>query len=129
MQTQTNPQITNCHRNIMGTVSFDAKFAGMRKAQDFIVYPMQDSGETITIQSEHRFGKLDLATGKGIISANRAQYANGIWLQICLVNKTASLFKVAADDLQTLRGWIKSTGGIEVGASFVKCDNTGALAL
>ncbi len=129
MQTQTAPQISNCHRNIMGTLSFDAKFSGMRKAQDFIVYPMQDSGETISIQSEHRFGKLDLATGKGIISANRAQYANGMWLQLCLVHRTALAFELATEDRETLRQWIKSTGGVEVGSSFVKCDNTGALAL
>ena len=31
--------ISNIHKNCMGTVSFDAKFAGMRKPQDFIVYP------------------------------------------------------------------------------------------
>lgn len=121
--------ITNCKRNCMGTVSFDGKFPGMRKPQDFIVYPMQDSGEIITIQSDHRFGSIDLATGKGILSANRAQYANSIWLAICRATKTAIAIELAAEDLQTLRGWIKSTGGTEVGTAGVVCDNTGALAL
>jgi len=122
-------QITNCHRNIMGTVSFDGLFAGMRKAADFIVYPMQDSGERISIQSDHRFGQLNLETGLLILSANRAQYANALWLGLCCRNGTAKRETLAAEDLQTLRGWIKSTGGVEVGGSFVKCDNTGALAL
>lgn len=122
-------KISNLNRNIMGTVSFDGQCAGMRKPQDFIVYPMQDSGERITIQSEHRFGRLDLATGKGILSANKTQYANSIWFAMCVARRTAVAIQLEAEDLQTLRGWIKSTGGVEVGASFVKCDNTGAIAL
>jgi hypothetical protein len=122
-------QIRNCKRNIMGTVSFDGKFSGMRNPQDFIVYPMQDSGPNITIQSDHRFGQIDLETGKGVLSANRAQYANAPWLGLCVINRTAIDVELATEDRETLRQWIKSTGGIEVGASFVKCDNTGALAL
>lgn len=122
-------QITNCKKNIMGTVSFDGLFTGMRKAQDFVVYPMQDSGTVISIQSDHRFGRVDLATGRGILSANRAQYANSMFLSMCVATKTAVAITLEAEELQTLRGWIKSTGGTLVGASFVKCDNTGALAL
>ena len=112
----------------MGTVSFHGRFPGMRKPQDFIVYPMQDSGETIAIQSEHRFGRLDLATGRGILSANRQQYANGLWLSLCMARGTAVGFELATEELQTLRQWIKSSGGVEVGG-VVKCCNIGALAL
>jgi hypothetical protein len=129
MSQPENASIRNCHKNIMGTVSFDGKFQGMRKPQDFIVYPMQDSGENITIQSNHRFGQIDLGTGEGIISANRAQYANAPWLGLCVLNNTATTFQLANEDRETLRQWIKSTGGVLVGESFVKCDNTGALAL
>lgn len=124
--------ITNCTKNCLGTVSFDGKFAGMRKPQDFIVYPMQDSGEIITIQSDHRFGQINLATGKGVLSANRAQYANTIWLAMSIRDKTAVAIEFAAEDLQALREWIKSTGGPMVGgnnALRMYCDNTGALAL
>lgn len=121
--------ITNCHRNIMGTLSFDGLFPTMRKPQDFIVYPMQDSGERITIQSDHRFGYIDLASGKAVLSANRQQYANSIWLAQCIRARTVAIFELSEEDRQTLRQWIKSTGGVEVGSSFVKCDNTGALAL
>lgn len=113
----------------MGTLSFDAQFAGMRKPQEFIVYPMQDSGERITIQSNHRFGQMDLSTGKGILSANRADYANSVWLAVCYQARTAIAIELSVEDTQALRQWIKSTGGIEVGSSFVKSDNTGAMAL
>lgn len=121
--------ISNCTKNIMGTVSFDGKFAGMRKAQDFIVYPMQDSGEVITIQGDHRFGKIDLATGRGVLSAHRDCYANGVWLAVCMQVGSAVPVELPAEDVQTLRQWIKSTGGLLVGSSIVKSDNTGAMAL
>jgi hypothetical protein len=121
--------ITNCKRNIMGTVSFDGKCAGMRKPQDFIVYPMQDSGETITIQSEHRFGRIDLATGSCILSENKAQYANSITLALSIARGKAVHTLVPAEDLQTLRQWVKSTGGLLVGNSVVKSENIGAMAL
>jgi hypothetical protein len=122
-------QIANCHKNSMGTVSFDGRFPGMNKPQDFIVYPMQDSGEEIRIQSDHRFGSIDLATGEGVLSANRADYANSVWLHLCMIRGTAKVFKLEAEELQTLRQWVKSTGGLLVGSSIVKCDNTGAMAL
>ena len=120
--------ISNLSKNIMGTVSFDGKFTGMRKAQDFIVYPMQDSGERISIQSDNRFGQIDLATGNGVLSTSHS-YANWIWLSNCIVHRTAIAIALTAEDTQTLRQWIKSTGGLEVGSSIVKSDNTGAMAL
>lgn len=121
--------INNCHKNIMGTVSFEGLFSGMRKAQDFIVYPMQESSEEIQIQSDHRFGRIDLSTGKGVISANRANYANSVWLQLCEIHGTSKSFELDKEELQTLRQWIKSTGGLLVGESFVKTENIGAIAL
>lgn len=121
--------ISNCRKGIMGTVEFDGKFPSMRKTQDFIVYPMQESGSVITIQSEHRFGQIDLETGRGIISANRGQYANSLWLALCKMQKTAVEFTLVAEDAQTLRQWVKSTGGLAVGRSIVISDNTGAMAL
>ncbi len=121
--------ITSCKKNIMGTVSFDGQFPGMNKAQDFIVYPMQDSSEEIRVQSDHRFGVINLATGEGVMSANRAQYANSMWLQLCQIRGTAKTFTLASEEVQTLRQWVKSTGGLLVGSSIVLSDNTGAMAL
>lgn len=117
--------ISNIRKNIMGTVSFDGKLPGMRKAQDFIVYPMQDSGTTVTVQSDTRIGRIDLETGEVKMSQSHAGGAYSVHLQFDkLVTST-----LAAEDLQTLRQWVKSTGGVEVGSSLVKCDNTGAIAL
>lgn len=122
-------KITNPSRNSLGTASFDGLCVGMRKPQEFIVYPMEKSGESITIQSDHRYGRIDLATGAGILSANKKQYASGIWLSLCIWRKTAVPIQLTPADLVVLRNAIKATGGLLVGDSFVKCDNTGALAL
>lgn len=53
-------------QNCMGTLSFEAKFNGMRKPQDFIVYPMKAGNETgrILIQSDTRIGYIYLDSGK-----------------------------------------------------------------
>lgn len=126
---QTKLQVSNCHRNIMGTVSFMGRFPGMRKEQDFIVYPMRDSGPEIRIQSDNYFGRLNLDTGSGILSARRAQYANNLWLDICIMRGKSSNLSLAQEELQTLRQWVKSSGGLLVGESFIKTDNTGAMAL
>lgn len=120
--------ISNCRKNIMGTASFDGQFPTMRKADDFIVYPMQDSSTRITIQSDHRFGQIDLETGRGIVSARRAQYANSVWLALCVARRTAVAFELPTEDREVLRQWVKSTGGLLVGG-VVKSDNTGAIAL
>jgi hypothetical protein len=106
-------QIGGYRRNIMGTVSFTGKFPGMRKVQEFIVYPLQDAGEVITVQSDNRVGKIDLGTGAGAVCLNRGP---GVFIQL------------ADEDRQALRHWVKSTGGVEVGG-VVKCDNMGAIAL
>lgn len=122
--------ISNCHKNMMGTVSFDGKFPGMRKAQDFIVYPMHDSGTEIRIQSGNRFGRIDLDDGKTILSASSGSaHAGGTWLTVCEIRGTASRFVLAEEDRATLRQWVKSSGGLLVGRSIVLTDNTGAMAL
>lgn len=121
-------QILSPKRNSLGTISFDGQFPGMNKPQDFIVYPMQDSGTEIRVQSDHRFGTIDLATGQGVISANRAQYANGVWLAMCQIRGTSKAFRLSEEETRTLRQWVKSTGGVLIG-SLILSDNTGALAL
>jgi hypothetical protein len=63
-------KILNIKKNCMGTLSFDAKFNGMRKPQDFIVYPMHKDQATdkIKIQSDTRIGYIYLETGDIVIA-------------------------------------------------------------
>lgn len=71
-------EISNVRKNIMGTASFDAKFDGMRKAQDFIVYPMKDSAESALIQSDTRIGRINMQTGAVILSKPHSSGAYGV---------------------------------------------------
>ena len=123
--------LTNYKKNLMGTTSFTATFKGMRKPDEFIVYPLHEAATVIQIQSGNRFGRLDLDTGLGILSANSGKRHNGgEWLTLCQLKGSAVPIALAEEDRQILRSWVKSTGAVGlVGSSFIKTNNSGALAL
>lgn len=114
--------ISNIHRNIMGTISFDAKFDGMRKAQDFIVYPMNKNASVAEIQSSTRFGKIDLASGKVVISKPKANGAGSLQLAISPTDGGT----LSQDDLNNLKASIRDTAGASVGSAGVVSDNSAA---
>lgn len=64
----------------VGAIHFDAKFKGMRKVQDFVVYPVKAGETTIKIQSDTRIGLINLETGVCTISASHPGGAYGIHL-------------------------------------------------
>lgn len=70
--TANNTMIGKISKNIMGTTSFEMKITGMRKMQDFIVYPITDATKPLLIQSDTRIGYLDHKTGKGIMSKSHS---------------------------------------------------------
>jgi hypothetical protein len=122
--------ITDCKKNIMGTIDFQGQFGTMRKAQDFIVYPMQDAGSVIHIQSDNRFGAIDLDTGKGLVSPACKGHAGAAALQLSIMDKTA--VPITLDDATrlTLREAVKKTGSLlPVGNSVVQVENPGAVEL
>ena len=122
--------IANIHKNCMGTASFDAKFGKMRKAQNFVTYPIHSdmNGETITIQSEHRFAIIKIASGEMLLSANHAQYANSMRLQMDIINGKAERLTIDKTDLEPLLAFIRGTVGAMVGdnAMCVYTDNSKA---
>lgn len=117
-------QLSNIHRNIMGTISFDLKIKGMRKPQDFIVYPIAagESNKSIKIQSDTRIGKIDLNGGVGVMSQSHAGGAYGVHL--AMDKKT--VFKLSDADLETLKVRISGTAGDRVGSRGIVTDNSGA---
>jgi hypothetical protein len=128
MSKQTNAIITNIHKNIMGTNSFDMKLPNMRKPQDFIVYPIskKQDWEEINIQSENRFGRLNLLTGKGVMSTPKG-YANSMHLMWDEARKQAVEFEVTAEDLELLKEKIKGTASAMAGTNgVIYSDNSGA---
>ena len=55
------------------------KVANMKKEQDFTLYPY-DGGDTILLQSDKRFARVNLKTGEGFINSTNKNYANSIAL-------------------------------------------------
>ena len=115
--------ITNMRKNIMGTLSFDGKFAGMRKAQDFIVYPMKEAEYLATIQSDTRIGTIDIVTGEVVLSPS---YKSGAYfVHLALAKPTGTL---SAEQLLMLKAQIMGTASGKAGSNgIVFTDNSGAL--
>ncbi len=118
-------KISNMKRNIMGTLSFDMKVEGMKLPQDFIVYPMNAGDTSIKIQSDKRFGRLNLSTGEGVMNKKNVNNASSIHLS----RGDNMTFKLTSSQLSSLKNAIKNTGGKSVGNAGISSDNSGAMEL
>ena len=117
--------LTNIRKNCMGTVSFDAKFNGMRKLQDFIVYPINtnDPAKSILIQSDTRMGQICLSTGVVCMSKSHASGAYGVHLA-----EAMPVGALSSEDLLMLKASIMTTASGKAGTNgIVYCDNSAAL--
>lgn len=117
-------EILGLKRNFMGTTDVEMKISGMRKPQSFIVYPISkdDSKEIITIQSETRIGKIDLSTGRGLMSQS---HSNGAYFVHFQMDKLIP-FTISESDLEDLKMQIFKTAGDNVGSRGIVSDNSGA---
>lgn len=118
--------VKNIHRNIMGTISFDAKFEGMRKEQDFIVYPMNEKTETISCQSDSRWLSINVKTGSCEITSSQSGHHNSWMLAIQSASGKSKKFTLDESELIELKAAIFKTGGKSVGRSIVLSDNSAA---
>ena len=57
------------------------KVANMKKEQEFTLYPYS-GGDDIYLQSDKRFARVNLRSGKGIIDSKNHNYPNGITLSM-----------------------------------------------
>ena len=121
---EVNTEVIAVKGNIMGTTSLELKIKGMKKPQDFIVYPIsaERAGKPIMIQSDTRFGYLDLNSGMGLMSQS---HPNGAYSYHFSVDKKVP-FKISESDLKKIKEHISSTAGSKVGKSIVFSDNSGA---
>ena len=109
--------LSNFRKNIMGTVSFDGQFPGMRKAQEFIVYPMTGSETHIRAQSNKKMMRISLRDGA--VLAYPGKYSLG---------RPTTIHALCAADLLLLKSNIMSTADGKAGTNGVMwCDNSGAL--
>ncbi len=115
--------IKNIKIGMTGTVCFDGKFKGMRKSQDFVTYPMKDYDGKAKIQSDTRFGFIDLKTGEVSMSKPRANYANYVWYQMS--DKVIS--QLTEEELEAFKAFIFDSAGPMAGNNgLMFCDNSGA---
>lgn len=122
--------LDSIRKNCMGTISFNMMYKGMRKVDDFIVYPKSsdDTDSVIIIQSGRRFGKLDLNTGKSIIAVG--DNANSITLSMQIALKTAKCVMFTPEQCQQLKERILGTYSSKAGTNGIMySDNTGVIGL
>lgn len=122
--------LDSIRKNCMGTISFNMMYKGMRKVDDFIVYPKSasDTDAIIRIQSNRRFGQLDLNTGKCIMSVGGG--ANSIELQLQMVYGTAKAVLFTPEQCQQLKERILGTYSSKAGTNGIMySDNTGVIGL
>lgn len=117
-------EVLNIKKNIMGTISIILKIKGMRKEQDFILYPITKECTSLKIQSSTRIATLDL-NGKGKMSKSHANGAYFVHLQMDLLTP----FEFSQKDWQQIVDYIGTTKGDLVGESVVKTDNSGAKSI
>jgi hypothetical protein len=117
-------EVFGLKRNIMGTTDIEMKISGMRKAQDFIVYPIgaDDAGNVITIQSDTRIGQINLVKGVGVMSQSHSNGAYFVHLQMDKLTP----FTISESDLQNIKSHIFKTAGDNVGSRGIVSDNSGA---
>lgn len=119
--------IANIRRNIMGTVSFDGQFQGMRKPQDFIVYPMhsEDQAGNAKIQSDTRIGFINMESGTVTLSRPKSGGAYFVHL-----NGAQIVGQLSGEELLLLKAAIFSSANGHAGTNgIVYTDNSGAIAV
>lgn len=78
-----NVNLISVGRNSLGTANLVIKVdSKMRKEQSFCVYPLSVGETTIKIQSDTRIGRINLLTGKGILTKSYSGGAYGHHLQL-----------------------------------------------
>ena len=106
----------------MGTISFDAKFKGMRNPQDFIVYPLESAAASIKIQSDTRMGRINLETGVVEMSPPRA--GGSYFIHLSQAKDVATL---SGEELLLLKTQVCASASQHAGTNgILYTDNKGA---
>ena len=86
----------------MRFLSVTAKFKGMRKPQDFTVYPFNAEEKDRMIQSSTRIARVNLETGRMLISKPRSSGAYGVHLNEALGAKWMDCPVETLDELKAM---------------------------
>ena len=120
-------KIINTRKNIMGTLSIEAKFNGMKKSQEFIVYPVRanETPDNIKIQSDTRIGRIDLNTGIVTMSPPRAGGSYNVHLMFATAIDTLDREELAGLKFRLIQTADKMAGNNGV----MYTDNSGVEAV
>jgi hypothetical protein len=112
-------------KNCMGTLDITAKFNGMRKAQEFIVYPIKadDSPNRLLVQSDSRIGYIYLNSGVVEMSPARSGGSYAPHLMFRKVIDNLSTEEIAGIKFRLVQTADKMAGS---NGAHVFCDNSGA---
>lgn len=124
-------EIIKSEKNCLGTMTFTLKMGKMKKAEEFVTYPIQkdDNGDIVRLQSHHRWAELNTRTGVIELSARRAQYAYSEWLIVCKIKGTAETDCATAEQLEQICSAIRETASPHAGGNNILsmfCDNSNA---
>lgn len=118
-------------KNCLGTMSFVLKMVKMKKAEEFCTYPIQygDGGDVVYLQSEHRWAEMHTDSGRVVMSARRAQYADSAWMVVCKVKGTTETDFATPEQLETMLNAVRGTASPMAGGNnilSIYCDNSNA---
>lgn len=122
-------EISKYHRNCLGTISFDMKLPKWRKAQEFIVYNMPETSDTILIQSDKRWIEINKNTGEMEMTNGKGGHPNNWLLAWQKAQKVSETYIMDSVHLSELKMHIFTTAGAKVGNSGVISDNSGAFSI
>jgi len=125
--TKNKVQVNNIHTNIMGTISFNMKIKGMRKFQEFSIYPIDKDTKILTIQSDTRIAKLSL-DGRGLMSKS---HSNGAYFMHFSID-TLTPFIIEGEEWQELKNKISLTQNKKAGLKengIIHSDNSKAKSI
>ena len=115
--------ISKIGKNCLGTLSITMKIKGMRKDQEFIVYPITKDSTDIKIQSDTRIGIVDL-DGNGKMSKS---HSSGAYFHHLNFDKLTP-FTFDTSDWKQIVDYIGLTEGTGTN-TVVQVDNTGAKSI
>lgn len=116
-------RIISTRKNIMGTLSIEAKFNGMKKSQEFIIYPVRadETPDNIKIQSDTRIGRIDLNTGVVTMSPPRSGGSYNVHLMFATAIDTLGKEELAGLKFRLIQTADKMAGN----NGFIYTDNSG----
>lgn len=84
--------------------TFSAAFDGMRKPDDWVIYPKKPESNEVTVQCGTRLARFDLTTGEGMISQRKSNGARYLDLNPMMGGHAFIAPKELCDALNACKG-------------------------